>query len=144
MKKKFTRILGVALPLVLVLALAISLVPAVKSDTADAAVVPLRFTTLPLPKYVEDGGKYVLVHDMHIGAMDVTPAGNVLFAAANTTSANMTTLVKSGDGGYSWTVQAGFRTAALANADNSSIVAIECSPEYSTDSTVMVATEQYV
>jgi hypothetical protein len=60
-----------------------------------------------------------------------------MFAAANVTAtagANVSNLLKSTDGGYTWTVQGTF-----TNAGN--IVGIGISPEYATDTTLFVATQ---
>lgn len=152
MKSLFYRILGVSLPIAMVLALAVMLLPAASTEKAEAAEGTLRFGTIPLPKHVEDGGKYQLVHDVDVGPLAVSPEGNVLFAAAaniSTNAANMTTytndLLKSGDGGRSWTRQAGFAGATTGyHTDNTSIVAIAISPEYGTDTTLLVATDNAI
>ncbi len=142
MKKKFTRILGVALPLAMVLALAVALIPA-STPTAEADVGTLRFGTIPLPKYTADGGRYVLTPAVDVGPIASILTGDTVFAAANiTASANITDLLKSADGGDTWTLQTAFRTTA--GTDTTSIVAIGTSPEYASDATVFVATTKYV
>jgi len=139
MKKKFTRILGVALPLAMVLALAVTLLPA-STPAAEADVGTLKFETIPLPKFNADGD-WVLAPRTELGVIAVAPGGSVIFASANTTSgsANVSSLLRSSDGGYTWTtLQDNFPL------NQSTIVDIEVSPEYSSDSTIIVATEDYV
>jgi hypothetical protein len=88
MIKKLTNILGVALPVVLVLALVVGFVPALKMTTADAAEGTMRFGKIPLPKYGA-AGKYALVTDMNVGTMAVTPEGGVLFTSTNTSGQHL-------------------------------------------------------
>jgi len=78
MKKKLFKMMGVAVPIVMVLALAISLVPA-HTSTADAAVGKLRFETIPVPK-IGSAGKYVLTPGTDVGPVVVSPDGSTLFA----------------------------------------------------------------
>jgi len=143
MKKKLTRILGVALPLAMVLALAITLLPA-STPEAEAGVGTLKFENIPLLKY-DDAGDWLLAPNTDVGVIATTAGGSVMFAAADITDPNnINTLLKSADGGYTWTLQTGFRTTATTAGDNTSIVAIGVSPEYASDTTVFVATEDYV
>ncbi len=141
MKKNLTRILGVALPLAMVLALAVTLIPASAPETTEAAVGQARFSLIPLPKY-GSAGRYVLTPATNVGAIAVTPVGDTVFAAANiSASASIIDLLKSTDGGYTWTLQSAFKTTAAANSDTTNITAIGVSPEYATDTTMFVATE---
>jgi len=136
MKKKLTRILGVALPLAMVLALAVTLLPA-STPAAEAGVGTLKFENIPLPKF-GDAGDWLLAPTTELGVIAAAPDGSVMFASANTTSgsANVSSLLRSSDGGYTWTT--------LIDAFSSTIVDIAVSPEYSSDTTVMVATEERV
>jgi len=143
MRKKLTKILGVALPVVLVFALVVGFVPALKSSDADAAAGTMRFGKVPLPKYGA-AGKYALVSDQNVGPLAVTPDGGILFASTNTSGAAFNALLKSSDGGDSWNMLSGFATAAAAQTDTSTIVSIKASPEYGTDTAVLVATRNLV
>ncbi|MFC1977529.1 hypothetical protein ACFLWS_04615 [Chloroflexota bacterium] len=145
MKRKFSKILGMALPLVMTLALAVALVPA-STPTVEAATQTLRFTTVSIPE-IGAGGDWVMAPGIDVGPIAVSPDGTVLFAAANITADNdLTDLLKSTDGGHTWKQQTGFRTEADAQtpADNTTIVAIGVSPEYGSDATLFVATVEYV
>jgi hypothetical protein len=142
MKRKFAKILGVALPLLVVLALAVALLPTA-TPAATAATQTLRFTTVPIPE-IGTGGDWVMAPGANIGPIAVSADGSVLFAAANTTAHasavnSVNRLLKSTDGGYTWKAQTGFRTEA-DQTDNTSIVDIGLSPEYASDATLFVAT----
>ena len=139
MKSKFARILGVALPFMMVLALAVALLPAAtNAPSAEAAIERLRFSRIPLMKFDADG-KYVLTPNVcpDVGPVAISHTGSVLFAAENKTSPKM---FKSTDSGYTWTKQDGFRTEADNKSDTAAVVGIKLSPEYSSDTTVFVAT----
>jgi len=140
MKSKFTKILGVGLSVAVLLSL---LVMASPSAPASAGVGTLRFDIIPLPKF-GSAGNFVLQPNTDLGPIAFAPSGNVTFASANLTTANITDVLKSSDGGYTWTQQTGFRTAAVAASDNSSILDIEVSPQFATDGTVFVATSNGV
>jgi len=143
MKTKLFKVLGVALPIMMVLAMAVMLIPA-QAPTAEAAVGTLRFETVPLPK-IGVTGDYVIAPDTNLGPLAVAPGGAVLYCTADITdTAVVSTLLKSSNGGNTWKVQTAFRTTATANTDNTSVVAIGLSPEYGTDNTIFVATEKYV
>jgi hypothetical protein len=136
-KTKIERILGVGL----VIAMLASLFVMASPTPAGAAVGTLRFETIPLPKF-GSAGYYVLTPDTELGPIAVAPDGKTLFASANITDTNnVNTLLKSGDGGYTWTLQTGFRTTATTATDNTCLVDIMVSPQYATDATVFVATE---
>ncbi|MBI2328807.1 MAG: hypothetical protein HYU85_04135, partial [Chloroflexi bacterium] len=143
MKRKFTKILGVMLPVAMILALAVSLLPVSSTPTVKANPGALRFETVTIPK-IGLAGKYVLTPGTNVGTL--AGSGTVLFAAADiTTSGNVTDLLKSTDGGATWSLQAAFKTAATANGDTSTtIVAIKLSPDYATESTLFVATGRAV
>ena len=78
-----------------------------------------------------------------VGAIAVSPDGEILFAAVYNASGyiNQWQLYKSVDDGYTWKVCGNFRTVALAAADNSSIVAIKTSPDWENDGRIYVATQ---
>jgi len=131
------------LPLVMVLVLAGTLLPA-STPTASAEVGQLSFSNIPLPKFGADGG-YVLTPNVDLGPIAVGPEGSVMFASANITAfPDIIDLLKSIDGGYTWSLQGGFRTEADAKSDSTSIVAIVVSPVYSNDTSLFVATEKYI
>ncbi|MFC2044319.1 hypothetical protein ACFLT8_03880 [Chloroflexota bacterium] len=143
MKSKITRILGVALMLTMVLALGAGLVPG-DTPTAKAAVGTLRFETIPLPQFGA-AGEYVLTPATDLGALAVAPDGVSLYVAANITDVlKFNTLLKSTDNGYTWSTVAAFYTASAVVADNTSIVDIAISPLYATDTTLLVATTNFV
>ena len=150
MKRKFSRILGVALPFMMVLSLALVLLPA-SAPTAEAAVENLRFSKIPIPKH-DSSGKYVLTPSdnvdttecPNVGPIAIAPGGSLLFAAEIAVTGNAADLFKSTDSGYTWTKQAGFQTATAVKTDNSTVVGIELSPEYSSDTTCFVATQKWV
>ncbi|MFC2011040.1 hypothetical protein ACFLUR_01975 [Chloroflexota bacterium] len=134
MKRKFTKILGVALPLVMVFALTVALVPAV-TPTAEAAAAAARFTNVAIPQ-IGSAGDYVMTPGSNVGEIAISDDGSVMFATANVTTAagaNISDLLKSTDGGYTWTVQNTFLNAG-------DIAGIGISPEYATDTTLFVAT----
>jgi hypothetical protein len=138
MKSKFARLLGVGLT---VAVLASLLVAAAPGSPASADVGTLRFDVIPLPK-VGSAGNFVLTPNTDLGPIAVAPDGKVMFASANlTTSGFVGDILKSGDGGYTWAQQTGFRTAAAAVSDTTCIVDIKVSPQFATDGTVFVATE---
>ncbi len=143
MKNKLYKVLGVALPIVMVLALAITLLPA-NTPTAEAAVGQLRFERIPLPKLGADGN-YFFASGTDLGPMAIAADGQVMFATADITdSANVSSLLKSTDGGHTWTLQDDFRDTATDNSDNTTIVAVKLSPDYTSDQTVFVATNKLV
>lgn len=84
MKNKLFKILGVAVPLVMVLALAVALLP-VNASTADAAAGTLRYGVIPLPK-MGVPGKYVITPNASCGPIAIAPNGNVMFARAGSES----------------------------------------------------------
>jgi len=65
LKRKLIKILGVALPLAMVIALAFALVPA-SQPPADAAITKLRFSTVATPKLGE-GSKFFLTPNVDVG-----------------------------------------------------------------------------
>jgi len=81
MKSKISRMLGVVLPLVTVLVLAVTLFPA-SAPTAEAGVGTLKFENIPLPKFGSTGN-YVLTPGSDVGPIAVAPDGKVMFAAAS-------------------------------------------------------------
>jgi hypothetical protein len=144
MKNKIYKLLGVALVLVLLASLTVGL------TAIPAAADPgkLKFDKVSLPKMGEDG-RYVLTPESELGPIATSPAGEALFAAVYDYDADTTNgpawqgdpiVMKSTDGGYTWKALEGFWDASTG-AD---IVDIVVSPEYADDSTVFVATEDYI
>jgi photosystem II stability/assembly factor-like uncharacterized protein len=149
MKTKIYKILGLALTLVLLASLTVGLAAA----PAGANPGTLKWTKLSLPKveewtpsgdwagFVETEGDYWATPDIDLGPIAQTPDGDILFAAvADDGYDTWFDVLKSTDGGYSW-VPIGFYEAWLDNGDATPIVAILTSPDYTEDTTVLVATE---
>jgi hypothetical protein len=165
MKLKLKGVLGIALTLVLLASLTVGLtaIPAGAADTSN-----LKFSKLELPQ-VEDwggGGDWAGFADSEgdfwcawgtdVGPIAITPEGDALFAAVADYDYDASTwyeVLKSLDGGYSWTVS-GFFDAVdedddeviepLDGEDDTRIVDIVTSPEYGDDTTVVVATQALV
>lgn len=144
MKNKIYKLMGVALVLVLLASLTVGLA----AIPAAADPGKLKFDKVPLPKMGEDG-RYVLTPESDLGPIATSPEGEAIFAAiygydADTTNGpdweDSPMVMKSTDGGYTWKALEGFWDASTG-AD---IVDIVVSPEYADDSTVFVATEDYV
>jgi photosystem II stability/assembly factor-like uncharacterized protein len=156
MKTKLYKILGVALTLVLLASLTVGLasIPA-----SGAATSNLKFSKLDLPKveqwdgtshddtddpdpednFTDAEGDFWVTPMTDVGPIAIDPEGEVLFAAVNPDSGAWYDVLKSIDGGYSWTV-----TGFYDEADGSAIVDIVTSPEYGDDTTVCVATQAFV
>jgi hypothetical protein len=145
MKLKLKGVVGVALTLVLMASLMVGLasVPASGATTSN-----LKFSVLDLPKveewtneatFADAEGDFWATPDADCGPMAMDPEGDVLFAAAHDDGQTFFEVLKSGDGGYGWTVT-GYYDAATAVP----IVDIVTSPEYGDDTTVCVANEDYV
>jgi hypothetical protein len=135
-------LMRVALPVVMVLALAVTLLP-ISTPTAEAAGsggAPC-FSTVPIPK-IGAAGSYVMTPNTDVGPIAVSPNGTVLLTATNITTSPINDLMKSTDGGCTWILQTNFRTTA--GADISQIVDIGLSPVFSGNTTLFVATEKYV
>jgi len=141
MKKKFSRILGVGLTLVMVLALAVAIAPA-DTPSAEAALTKLQWSKVPLPR-AGDGGKYALMPDTNVGPIAIAPDGSVVFASSENSTDNAL-LMKSTDGGVTWKEQTGFDDATASKTDTTAVVDMALSPEYGSDTTVYVATANYV
>jgi len=151
MNKRIVKIFGLVLTVATVLALGVGFIPGA-APKAQAAVGTLRFDNVPLPQYTNTAagfagdGKYVLLSAnasswSDLGPIAVSADGATIFATANVSagggdSGNVTDLLKSTDGGYTWTLS----TAYKGTADTASIVAVKISPNYATDQTLWVAT----
>jgi len=145
MKSKFYKLIGIALTVVLLASLTVGLagVPA-GADTSN-----LKFTKLDLPQveawtieadFAVSEGDYWVTPDIDVGPIAISPDGEVLFASVYDDGDNFYEILKSLDGGYSWTVT-GFYDEAFTNwGDNFPIVDIVTSPEYGDDTTIVVAT----
>ena len=139
MKKKFSKILGVGLTVALLASLMLVAIP-VSADPGK-----LKFDVIPMPK-IGEVGDYVLTPEMSVGPIAVTPDGETLFAAGigerGGVIIDRTELFKSTDDGYTWIMKDDF--SAEAGADDSPIVDIAVSPDYASDDTVLVATEETI
>jgi len=118
-KSKFSKILGVILPVAMILALTVSLVPA-NAPTVEAA--DLRFSVIPIPK-IGEAGNYVLTPYVDIGVMAASAGDAVIYAAdASTLTASTTSVV---DGGALTTSTTSVNiTGGTANFRYSGVVAI--------------------
>jgi hypothetical protein len=144
MKTKLLKIMGVALTIVLLASLTVGLatVPASGATTSN-----LKFSKLTLPQIGEDGDLWA-TPGMDVGPIAMDPEGEVLFASfaddADFLTGGAMDVCKSIDGGYTWTVTGFYDATQEAPADGSPIVDIVTSPEYSDDTTVVVATQTFV
>jgi len=137
MKIKLFKILGVALTVVLMASLTVGLA----TVPAGAASSNLKFVKLELPQVGADGDYWVL-YDSDVGPIAQTPDGGILFAAV--VEGTAWNLLKSTDG-YSWTATGFYDyVSGLTTPDTTAIVDVAASPEYSDDTTVVVATKDYV
>jgi hypothetical protein len=151
MKTKLLKLMGVALTVVLLASLTVGLAV----TPAGAASSNLKWVKLELPKvedwsneatFTDSEGDFWATPGIDLGPIAQTPDGGILFAAVADgfyLGNNWFDVLKSTDGGYSWTVT-GFFTDANDASDTSPIVDIVTSPEYSDDTTLAVATEDYV
>ena len=155
MKTKLYKILGIALTVVLLASLTIGLatIPA-----SGAATSNLKFSKLSLPKvedwsgawteaaFADSEGDFWATPNADCGPIAMDPAGEVLFAGAHPDGGGFPgyEVLKSLDGGYSWTVTGFFEEAFTNNADATAIVDIVTSSEYGDDTTVCVATLDFV
>jgi len=158
-KTKLYKIIGVALTLVLLASLTVGLA----GVPAGAASSNLKFIKLELPKvenygtgytsysstildgeFANSEGDFWATPGIDLGPIAQTPDGGILFAAVSDGPYGSNAwyhLLKSTDGGYSWTVTNFWRDSGVADDE---IVDIVTSPEYSDDTTLAVATEDYV
>jgi len=151
MKTKLYKIMGVALTLVLMASLTVGLATA-PAGAADPSS-NLKFSKLDLPQveawnnevtFADSEGDFWCTPKADVGPIALSPEGDVLFAAAYPdTGGAFYELLQSLDGGYSWVVTGFFEEAAFMG-DGSPIVDIVTSPEYNDDTTVCVATMNFV
>ena len=124
--------------------LAIALLTSLMVTATPTSADTLSWSTVPLPKF-GSAGKWMLAPATDVGEIAISSTGSVMYASANlTASTNITDVMKSTNSGYAWVQQSAFRTAADANSDTSGIVDIMLSPEYNSDTTMFVATADYV
>jgi len=138
MKNRIFKIMGVSLALVLVFSLGAVFMPANTVDEAEAGT--LAWSTVGIPSATSN----VLVGNAEdLGPVAISPDfanDNTVFAVVNDATAWPATaaplVYKSTDGGHTW-------VAATANVGVAGdfAIAMECSPEYATDSTVFVVTQ---
>jgi len=158
--------LGVALTLVLMASLTVGLATA-PAGAADPSS-NLKWAKLSLPQveqwsdgtshvagadnFVDSEGDFWCAPGTDVGPIAMSPDGKVLFAAVAEDDyftywgANWYEVLKSTDGGYSWTVTGFFEDGwndydGSGGVDGSSLVDIVVSPDYNEDSTVAVATK---
>jgi len=150
MKTKLFKIMGVALTVVLMASLTVGLA----TVPAGAASSNLKFVKLEMPQveewtdaddFADSEGDFWATPGIDLGPIAQTPDGGIMFAAVADGpywSSDWFHVLKSTNGGYSWTAT-GFFDEAFGS-DDSPIVDIVTSPEYSDDTTVVVATMYYV
>jgi hypothetical protein len=164
MKPKWKGVLGIALTLVLLASLTVGLtiIP------AGAASSTLKFAKLELPQVEDYGatfndytdaipadefaafeGDFWCTPAVDLGPIAQTPDGEILFAAVADgpyASSAWYHVLKSTDWGYSWTPTDYYDDVvdAAGYNDPSDIIDIVTSPEYVDDTTMAVATEDYV
>jgi len=132
MKKKILRIFGVALTLVMVLSLAVALAPVASVNEVSASPGELKWDEITAPKISpDDDDDYVLYPGSDVGAIAIAPDGLTMFAAGG----DLTQIFKSTDSGYTW---------KLLDSFSEKVVDICVSPEYEDDTTLFVATTDYV
>jgi len=140
MKGKMKGVFGIALVVMLLASLTVGLAAA----PAGAASSNLKFTTLELPKVGPDGD-YWASPGSDVGPIARTPDGNILFAGLY--DGTDWQVVKSTDGGYSWTATDYYDDVVddtTGYNDTTDIVDIVTSPEYADDTTLAVATKDFV
>jgi len=170
MKTKLYKILGVALTLVLLASLTVGLAGA----PAGAASSNLKWAKLEMPMveewnsalahevpaslddFVNTEGDYWCAPGTDVGPIAMSPDGKTMFAAVAAdgyftynTAIDWYEVLKSTDGGYSWTVTGFFEDGWTdyngADADDgTTVMDIVVSPDYNEDSTVAVATKRTV
>jgi hypothetical protein len=164
MKTKLYKILGIALTVVLLAGLTVGLA----AFPAGAASSNLKFVKLELPKveayqdgwtywdnidpdeFADSEGDFWATPAADPGPIAITPDGGTLFAAVADGpyfGSNWYHVLKSLDGGYSWTVTGFYDYVSGTKVpvnDYSPIVDIVTSPEYSDDTALAVATDDYV
>jgi hypothetical protein len=159
MKRKLKGVLGIALTLVILASLTVSLAGA----PAGAASSNLKFVKLELPKvedftydnpveFADSEGDFWCTPGVDLGPIARTPDGGILFAAVadgKYMMSNWFHVLKSTDGGYSWTATGFWEAwwgdiADLTPDDGTPIVDIVTSPEYGDDTTLAVASRNYV
>jgi len=123
MKTKLTKIFGVGVTLVMLAALLLAAVP--------ASAATMSYSTISAPSAFHN----VLVEEDDVDFLVIAPDGKTMFAWGNAKHI----LYKSSDGGVTWT------TTGIADGTGDlediapDLVAMAISPEYDTDSTVVVA-----
>ena len=118
MKSKLTRIMGVALALVLVCSLGVAFMPSSTPGTPETAeAADLGWSNIPFPS---DNTVWACIND------DVTPAAPLVYKSTN--------------GGYTWSAC----TALTGVTAAYSAIALVPSPQYATDSTIFVAVQDPV
>jgi len=125
MKTKLLKLMGVALTVVLLASLTVGLAGA----PAGAASSNLKWIKLELPKvenwsneatFATPEGDYWCTPGIDLGPIAQTPDGDILFAAVADgfyLGNDWFDVLKSTDGGYSWTVTGFFKDAIVAGVD---------------------------
>jgi len=139
MKSKLTRIMGVALALVLVFGLGAAFIPVNTPggpDTAQAG--DLSWGGIGLPSGT---GSVLVGQDENLGPVAISPNfanDNTVWAVVNDLYSPATPVVyKSTNGGHTWTA-----TTSTLGAAGDVGIALEVSDNYATDNTVFVVTQR--
>jgi len=137
-KTKLTKIMGVALALVLVFSLGMAFMPSNTPGAAEEAdAATLAWSGISIPSTVNSR---LVGNNEDLGPVAVSPNfanDNTVFAAVNDpTLATRPTVFKSTNGGFSWVA-----TTTNMGAVGRAIVDISVSPSYASDSSLFVATQ---
>jgi len=140
MRYTTTKALGVLTALCLFACLVTS--DMVLDSGSSYAAGPIKWTKIPIP----DEGDMQLHLGYDTGAMAISPDGTILFTAVQNESSGKWSLLKSADSAFTWQQMTGLSNAMAARipADTSQIVAVKCSPSWSSDGTMFVATNETV
>lgn len=94
--------------------------------------------------FAESEGDFWCTPELDPGPIAQTPDGDILFAGVTPDATGFSEVLKSNDG-YSWTVTGFYEyVSGLTTPDLTTIVDIVTSPEYDEDTTICVATEDFV
>jgi len=140
MKSKLTKIMGVALALVLAFSMGAAFLPSnTPAAPGEAEAATLAWSGVTIPSLTNS---VLVANDLDVGPVAISPNfanDNTVFAAVHDINgpAARPTVFKSTDGGHYWVAT----TSALGAAAGDYVVDLVVSPNYATDNTVFVATQ---
>ena len=140
MKSKITKIMGVALALVLAFSMGAAFLPSnTPAAPGEAEAATLAWSGVTIPSITNN---VLVANDQDVGPVAISPnfaSDNTVFAAVHDTDAALARPIvyKSTDGGHYWVAT----TSALGAAVGDYVVDLVVSPSYATDSTIFVATQ---